>query len=310
MRKSRRANSAKLEFKQSMSPIVDLPRWCTDIISAPPPSGDGFHNWMFRAARALWVCGRNENEIRAILENAATTCGRCVPDREIADAIKNSRRSASQSESFRPRPWPCVNLEQREAIIASGSGLVDLWETSPVLFTDNSPHTEQIIDVLFPANPLLCCAVTEEIARTATRDKWRGHMSELQLIVPSPMSMATGHNQAGEVSHRCLDNTGERRFLVVEFDKGTKDEHAALLLHLAERAPLALAVFSGSKSLHGWFYCTGVAEQKVSRFFRYAVSLGADRATWARCQLVRIPDGTRNNGNRQTVYFFNPETIR
>ena len=124
------------------------------------------------------------------------------------------------------------------------------------------------------------------------------------------MTAATGRNQNGEVSKRSLENTGERRFLVVEFDTGTMDEHAALLLNLAERAPLTLAVFSGSRSLHGWFYCAGVAEEKVLRFFRYAVSLGADRATWTRCQLVRMPDGLRDRNNRQVVYFFNPEVIR
>jgi hypothetical protein len=293
-----------------MSPIVNLPRWCADLISSPPRAGDGFHTWLFRASRALWVCGRNENEIRAILENVAATCGRHVSVREIADAIRNSRLSAFQSASSRPRPWPRVNVEQCEAIIATGSGLVDLWEISPIRFANKSPYADQIIDALFPGNPLLCCAATKGTAHTARRDKWRSQMSELQFIVPSPMTAATGRNQAGELSRRCLDNTGARRFLVVEFDRGTKGEHAALLLHLAERAPLALAVFSGSKSLHGWFYCAGAAEERVSRFFRYAVSLGADRATWTRCQLVRMPDGTRDNGNKQSVFFFNPEVIR
>jgi hypothetical protein len=123
------------------------------------------------------------------------------------------------------------------------------------------------------------------------------------------MTAVTGLNQSGEVSNRCLSNTGARRFSIVEFDTGTIDEHAALLLHLAERAPLAIAVFSGSKSLYGWFYCAGVAAGKVARFFRYAVSLGADPAMWTPCQLVRMPDGIRDNGRRQTVYFFNPEVM-
>jgi hypothetical protein len=35
-------------------------------------------------------------------------------------------------------------------------------------------------------------------------------------------------------------------------------------------------------------------------------TLGADRATWTRSQFVRIPDGIRENGNQQTLYFFNP----
>jgi hypothetical protein len=40
-----------------------------------------------------------------------------------------------------------------------------------------------------------------------------------------------------------------------------------------------------------------------------AVRLGADKATWARCQLVRIPDGTRDNGNRQRVHYFAADVI-
>lgn len=289
---------------------IHLPRWAADIIANPPKSGEGFHLWLFRAARALWKCGRDEYEIRAVLESCATTCGRRVTEREIEDAMRNSQTTTFQSACFQPQRWPSLNAEQREAIITNGGGLVDLWETSPVRFEDNAAHTEQIIDTLFPDNPLLCCAATKATARTAKREEWRGRMSGLQLIVPNPMAALTGLNQSGELSHRCLTNTGARRFLVVEFDAGTTDEHAALLLHLAERVPLAIAVFSGSKSLHGWFYCPDTAEEKVSRFFRYAVSLGADRATWTRCQLVRMPDGLRENGNRQVVYFFNARVLK
>ena len=41
------------------------------------------------------------------------------------------------------------------------------------------------------------------------------------------------------------------------------------------------------------------------KFFRYALSLGADPATWTRCQFVRMPDGRRDNAKRQTVFFLN-----
>ena len=120
------------------------------------------------------------------------------------------------------------------------------------------------------------------------------------------MKARTGRNQNGEVSNRCLENTGARHFLIVEFDTGATDEHAAVLFHLAQRAPLALVVHSGSKSLHGWFYCAGVAEEKVLRFFRYAVSLGADRATWTRCQLVRCR-WDKGRWQQTDCLFFQPE---
>jgi hypothetical protein len=83
-----------------------------------------------------------------------------------------------------------------------------------------------------------------------------------------------------------------------------------VLLHLAERAPLAAAVHSGSKSIHGWFYSAGQTEEKLRAFMRYAVSLGADDAMWTPSQFVRMPDGLRDNGKRQTVYFFNPEILK
>jgi hypothetical protein len=188
--------------------------------------------------------------------------------------------------------------------------LAELWETSPVRSEDNAPHTEEVIDQLFPGNPLLCVGAEKHDARTAPREEWRGRLERLQFLVPNPMTAKIGRNKNGQVSNRCLNNTGARRFLVIDFDTGEIDDHTALLLHLAERAPLALALFSGSKSLHGWFYCAGVVEEKISRFFRYAVSLGADPTTWTLCQLVRMPDGLRENGRRQAVYFFNAGVLK
>jgi hypothetical protein len=68
---------------------------------------------------------------------------------------------------------------------------------------------------------------------------------------PSPMTARTGRTQESKQSAHTLESTGSRRFLVIEQDKGTLDDQAAVLLHLAARAPLALGVHSGSKSIHG-----------------------------------------------------------
>jgi hypothetical protein len=175
---------------------------------------------------------------------------------------------------------------------------------------DNEPHSEAIIGSLFPGNPLLCCGQSQREFSTRPREDWRGKLAGLQFIVPSPMSAIVGQTKDGRESEHSLANTGPRRFLVVEFDTGTPDEHAALLLHFASYAPLVVAVHSGGKSLHGWFFCAGQSEEKLLKFMRYAVSLGADPATWTRCQFVRMPDGTRDNGRRQTVFYFNPKSLR
>jgi hypothetical protein len=97
---------------------------------------------------------------------------------------------------------------------------------------------------------------------------------------------------------------------VVEQDRGSIDEQAGVLLHLAQRTPLAIAVHSGSKSIHGWFFCAGQPEETLQKFMRYAVSLGADQAMWTRSQFARLPGGRRDTGEWQTVYFFNPEVLK
>jgi len=287
----------------------NLPPFLTDLLAAPPRAGEGVHAWLYRVARQLHA-HLPAVEIVALLESRVQGCGRHVSRQEIADAVKNSLACAWQpSGNAAPvqsmSKWPKVNQEQRAAIIRDGGGLVELWEASRVRIEDNEQHTEQIIDRIFPGNPLLCCGKSSSVFDTKPREDWRGELSAQQLIVPSPMSAVTGLTKDGRESKHTLANTGARRFLICEFDTNTPDEHAALLLHLGTFAPLVCAVHSGGKSLHGWFYVHGQPDAKVERFFCYAVTLGADRATWTRSQFVRMPDGQRDNGNPQTVFFLN-----
>jgi hypothetical protein len=291
-----------------------LPAFLRELLRACPHTGQGVHDWLFRVARQLhWHMPAPE--IVSLLESRVENCGRYVPHSEIIDAVRNSLECAwqpgSRSQSIHPAPkWPGVNQEQREAILRDGIGLVDLWENSPVRFNDNDAHTEALIDAVFPGDPLLCCGLSNSDFDTRLRSEWRGKLSALQLIVPSPMTARSGLTQDGRKSAHALSITGQRRFLVIEFDQGDVDDHAALLWHLALKAPLAMVVHSGSKSLHGWFFCAGQPEERLRQVMRYCVSLGADRATWTRSQFVRMPDGLRDNGKRQVVYYFDPEVIR
>jgi hypothetical protein len=224
--------------------------------------------------------------------------------------------------------WLGRDFELIESVAHTGNGLVDLWEASPVRLDSNKPKTDQIIDALFPGNPLLCCGWSRDCFDTRARAHWY-KLQDLQFIVPSPMTARRGLTQQHKWSAHALSNTGPRRFLIVEFDfdasnsleearllerlstegRDVRDLCAALLLHLAEKAPLALVVHSGRKSLHGWFTCAHVSEEKVWRFFSDAVSLGADRANWTRSQFARMPDGRRENNRRQAVYFLNPKVV-
>jgi len=293
-----------------MSPTRELPQFVRDLLASKPRRGQGLNNnWLFRVARVLHPY-RERGEIVALLE--AATAGESLDAGEIERAVDNSESVAwqpGQAPAPRQPAWPKVNLEQREAVIASTGGLADLWEHSPIRFEDAEPHTEEIIDRLFPGNPLLCCGASKSNFATRSREDWRGSLSGLQLIVPSPMSAPTGKTKDGRTSAHTLDNTGPRRFLVVEQDNGTADDQAGVLLHLASKGPLVLAVHSGSKSIHGWFHHNWQPEERLRAFMHHAVEIGADPATWTRSQFVRMPGGLRDNGKRQHIIFFNPEAI-
>lgn len=293
-----------------------LPRWLLDALATAPQAGSGVHIWLFSMARQLWT-HRERGEIIALLASAVSGCGRNVSEKEICEAVDKAKDCAWQPHDrsgYVPTPTPSrrpkVNIKARGEIIKDGGGLADLWEASPERIDSNEPRTEEIIDRIFPGNPLLCVGASSYSFDTRPREKWRGELADMQLIVPSPMSALTGLTKEGKPSKHSLNNTGQRRFLVCEFDSGTHDEHAAILLHLARRAPLSLALTSGGKSMHGWFYCVGQPEDQLRSFWEYAVSLGADDLLWTRSQFVRMPDGKRDNGNRQSVYFFNPKTIK
>jgi hypothetical protein len=151
-------------------------------------------------------------------------------------------------------------------------------------------------------------------------------------MAPNPMLRKFGVTQDGRWSEHTKEATAKRVYQVIEFDFSEKDKSgndtvwaplvrrwqesgisvldacAALILHLAERLPtLVVVCFSGGKSLHAWFQVLELDGSQQREFMRCAVSLGADRATWNRAQLVRIPDGQRATGERQTCYYLDPK---
>jgi hypothetical protein len=144
-----------------------------------------------------------------------------------------------------------------------------------------------------------------------------------------------GRTVDGHLSQHSLDATAPRLFLVIEFDftpgnargeptiwkplidrcaargRSILDMNAALVWHLSKSAFLWMVVFSGGKSLQGWFACKGTREQPVAEWFQgEALALGACPSTWCRSQFVRMPDGSRDDGRRQTVEYLDCRLLR
>jgi hypothetical protein len=276
-----------METTDLQPPKAKLPWWAEEVLATCPTAGNGVHKWLFVTALKLHRHCPDKEELASLLDTAVSGCGREVSSTEIENAVRDSQRIV-ESESNSPqinRPrWASRDEELIRKIISEGPNLEKLRAMSPVRWDDDAPHTEDVIDRLFPGDPLLCAGTRNTMSLTRTREEWRGFLQKQQFIVPRPMAAVYGRTRNGEQSMRTLANVGPRRFVVVEFDQGVFDEHSALLIHLGRFAPLVLVVHSGGKSLHGWFCCAGQPDEKVEKFFRYAVSIGADPATWTPCQ--------------------------
>jgi hypothetical protein len=293
-----------------------------------PVEGNGVHLWLFKTALRLHE-RFTEDEIVQILK-AHLSCRR--PEREILEAVTNSGRVVRGEMPHNQNQWPGVDYELVHKIVVDCPiRLKDLRAISPEDLETEGPRTEDILDALYPGNPLLCFARAVHASCTRRREFWRGRASGFPLIVPNPMTKERGAKSGGGQSERCLDNTGTRKYLPIEFDisdsgpwapyvaqwksKGITIGDANVALHWAlategvPRFPWLLAVHSGNRSIHVWYPCQWYAEEQVKPFMLRAVRLGADKATWTRCQLVRMPDGMRDNGIRQRVHYFAPGVL-
>lgn len=274
----------------------------------------------------------SQHELKHKLRSALTHPGHTRPRGYLLQDADDELAVMSAPLPKLEPTWHEPDSEAIDAIVRSGLGIYDLWEQSPTRHEEAESHAEEIIDVLFPGNPLLCCAKSNEEFATRRREVWRGKLSQLPLIVPNPMLSVKGPTQGGWLSEHSKAATARRVYLCIEFDFSEKardgvtdtivaplvrswhkdgieiiDACAALILHLRERlSTLASACHSGGKSLHAWFRVLERNQAEQKNFMRYAVSRGADRATWVKSQLVRIPDGRRNTGERQVSYYFDP----
>jgi hypothetical protein len=194
--------------------------------------------------------------------------------------------------------------------LATWSEISPAWTSEP----------EDVLPEVFLPKALVCYGPKKNVHFVSELGEGLYQIARrMQYVVPNPAKAPFVNFADGKTSRKCVENFPERRFLVIEFDRSKIDPggnlsparlldlQAALHAHLATQyAPITMLVFSGHKSLHGWYPTVGVEEEKVLALLRYACRLGADHCLSAASFFTRMPCGTHENGNRQTVHFFNP----
>jgi hypothetical protein len=217
-----------------------------ELLDNAPSSGDGAHTFLARVATRTAMHWTAE-QTYCWLRDYGDRCGRCMPDREINEAIAAGRRFAgvhdndasidnSASGSLHASPcqqfprWPEPDQTEIEQICRSGPRLTKLSDSSSSPPTNDASRAEEIIDRLFGnGDPWLCCGVASYEFSTQRREKWRGTLSDQSFIVPNAMLGKYGFTKNDKVSEHAQSAVGPRQYLVIEFDfsektrNGTRD---------------------------------------------------------------------------------------
>lgn len=267
-----------------------------------PPQGKGVHSWLYATACELRRRGELEEGIESYLYENAT---RKNP-REIADAVANSCSESPRRTQRRQCRFRCS---------VPRFSLAELREASLQQLGNEGEGPAGVIGKLFPPYFLLCVGINRSTFRVGELDELAGILPRAEFIVPNSARSRTGTTLSGKQSSRCLEMFPRRDYIVIEFDppkisdtaQQTElfDRQAAMLWFLAQRAPLAMVVHSGGKSLHGWFRAHD-HEAVNLKFIDSAAMLGADPSAKTRCQPYRVPLGRRATGEIHHVYYFNP----
>jgi hypothetical protein len=266
-------------------------------------------------------------EIAGRIESAGDTAdpGKLIQQFSDAFAFISRQRAAESlgaTEFFKsttkwPEPEPALIESIGEAF---ATRTLAWWESiSPA----QASTPGEVLPVLFPPKALVCYGLKEDVHYLHKLGyEFYQIACCVQYLVPNPAKAPFINLPDGRLSRKCKENFPERRFLIIEFDRKKFDAdsklsqqelldlQAAFHAHLeAEWAPLAMLVYSGHVSLHGWYPCLGVDEGRVLAFLRYACRLGADHCLSAKSFFTRMPGGVHENGRRQTIHYFNPPKI-
>lgn len=276
------------------------------LLDNPPAPGENRHHWLFTVQAGLIRQGFRPEDVE---KHVLGLCKAFKWDDRIAEVHKNTEAILSESEPPEERDapiaWPEINHDARRQ--RSGNPKMFDFADSGLIAADVLPH-------LYRDYEWICAAPDRYNANTYRLIEILKIADQFEFIVANPMRSEYGKTGAGKRSARTKDNActeSTRRYAVIEFDTNDEpDDQIAVLssLHTPD-TPLMMAVWSGNKSIHGWYSLAGLNKQQKRNFYWLARYLGADNALWGTSWLVRMPGGKRESGERQTILYFEPEHI-
>src|SRR5271166_2368646 len=308
------------------------------IIPPAPTNEKGLHDWLLSVSRDLLIWGETIEEANKLCFerglHSAQIKGRSEEHwtKEVSNAIKgasewlekNPNASATGNLNYGRFESPFLTIQEK---ISLGSERIDNRDNRKQYLGLDPKRRElalckykhksvdelvkediRLLDLFcgFDFNVCLGASLTWPIIEPISFwEQKKNHWQSRQFIVPSPMfECGAGKGVRTDI------NTSKRMYQIVEFDSGSYDEQFRLLLWLGDSWPLAMIVYSGHKSLHGWFPCYHSTERDIRTFFRLATLIGADCALRIPSQWTRLPGGYNQKTNRrQNIVYLDTDLM-
>lgn len=286
-----------------------------------PLQGQGLHFWLLTESRNLLFKGNSPEIAFEILLQATKDSHRTSQDveTEIQNAIDGAVEYLKDHPNFQPSTgykWkpprnplailPKGNrIDRRKARMPVNEGLrrnILLRENPRIKLgdgVDDFDYSLLFANVNFDI--AACKEVGKEYAVKSLRDwNYQTNFPRLGFVVPSYFWKAN--------CSRSDLNVGERLYVVVEFDSGSPNDQFLYHYYLQRTNPafpLVMLVWSGHKSIHGWYATYGCSERKVRTFQRKASEVGADQTCASPSAWIRMPNGWnyKHNARQEVLYF-------
>jgi hypothetical protein len=299
--------------------------WAQKLLDVPET---GIHSWIF--ARAIFLRYKKVHQNTAVkaieLKARNSRLRRPIQPNEIENSVSNAYSinyekkdscskitAISKVEEFDgqwPKQMPTPKITKNERLIQRVIKDFGTWEFDDI--TSQSPiepkdlSSDEILSFLFAPTDLLCMGKVKRFQVLPLEIWMKKKISWEEQIVPNPNCEYEAETKSGRLSGHCRAATGNRKYLVVEFDdeKITKSQQTGLIRFLIKQtgAQLVMLVDSGGKSIHAWFEAS-IQESMNWKFMNLAVALGADPRMWLPEQFARTPNCKRSNGNLQSCLF-------
>jgi hypothetical protein len=265
--------------------------------------GWGYHTTIVATAGLMKAMNIEKEKALDMMQNASEqVTRRKTQPLEIERAIEYCYNQEVTGKRFvQDKDNPVGIDEEYIKQVASEGDIQEFLDTSKY-----KPQIHEIFNHHYDDNDIICMGEDVFSMHSDFVENWKHRTEEelqdYQYICPNPLkNLDDGRKEI---------NIKERKFIIFESDHDLLAKNwngqSAVIERLTAILPLRMVVYSGNKSLHGWFDATDAdAESHLWRFNKMAIRLGADRSCLRLAQPCRTPWAIRKNNNHvQKVIWY------